>query len=238
MRRMPKQNSQPEQGELLPPDAAGTPSAPVAPPPAGRGTRQGRRPWWARLLGRLIEPWLGLKIEPEQLQHDPAQPVVYVLEDYGLSNALILDKACREALNWPYAPFEIPGELYAGWRARDHAAAETHGRGVQVAVLDAGHVVRQVGIGRDEDAGQRQRKHQQRDARAQRHACAAGPRQPQPADQHQQRPGELQRVATALLWLGSLTCLEAEKAPINARHLNSVMAELRHHHGISWKKPK
>ena len=35
----------------------------------------------------------------------------------------------REALNWPYAPFEIPGELYAGWRARDHAAAETQWNG-------------------------------------------------------------------------------------------------------------
>lgn len=47
-------------------------------------------------------------------------------------------------------------------------------------------------------------------------------------------PFQVERVATALLWLGSLTCQEAEKAPINARHLNSVMAELRHHHGISW----
>ena len=60
-----------------------------------------------------------------------------------------------------------------------------------------GHVVRQVGIGCDEDAGQRQREQQQRDARAQRHARAAGLCQPEPADQHQQRPGELQRVAAA-----------------------------------------
>ncbi|HBN55095.1 MAG TPA: glycerol-3-phosphate 1-O-acyltransferase, partial [Stenotrophomonas sp.] len=49
------------------------------------------------------------KIEPEQLQHDPAQPVVYVLEDYGLSNALILDKACRDAgLPSPLVP--LPGD--------------------------------------------------------------------------------------------------------------------------------
>ncbi|MBE5316304.1 MAG: transketolase [Xanthomonadales bacterium] len=30
----------------------------------------------------------------------------------------------RAALNWPYAPFEIPQEIYAGWRARDLAGAE------------------------------------------------------------------------------------------------------------------
>lgn len=99
MSPMSKQNSRPEQGELLPSGEASAPAAaPLPPTPAGRPpVRQGRRPLWARLLGRLIEPWLGLKIEPEQLQHDPAQPVVYVLEDYGLSNALILDKACRDA---------------------------------------------------------------------------------------------------------------------------------------------
>ena len=99
MSPMSKQNSRPEQGELLPSGEASAPAAaPLPPAPSGRPpARQGRRPLWARLLGRLIEPWLGLKIEPEQLQHDPAQPVVYVLEDYGLSNALILDKACRDA---------------------------------------------------------------------------------------------------------------------------------------------
>ncbi len=105
MPRMSKQKSPPDQGELLPPDDASTPPAPPAdnvpgaamraPPPA-RGS--GRRPLWARLLGKLVEPWLGLKIEPEQAgQYDDGRPVVYVLEDYGLSNALILDKACRDA---------------------------------------------------------------------------------------------------------------------------------------------
>ncbi len=109
MSPMSKQNSRPEQGELLPPgDASATATSSQPPAPAGRA-RAGRRPLWARLLGRLIEPWLGLKIEPEQLQHDPAQPVVYVLEDYGLSNALILDKACRDAgLPSPLVP--LPGD--------------------------------------------------------------------------------------------------------------------------------
>ncbi|WP_240126840.1 transketolase [Thermomonas alba] len=32
--------------------------------------------------------------------------------------------ATRQALGWPHAPFEIPAEIYAGWRRRDRAAAE------------------------------------------------------------------------------------------------------------------
>ena len=66
--------------------------APAAPPP------RGRRPWWAGLLGKVLEPWIQLRIEPlpEALADDP-RPICYVLEDYGLSNALILDRACREA---------------------------------------------------------------------------------------------------------------------------------------------
>ncbi|MGE4367674.1 transketolase [Thermomonas sp.] len=32
--------------------------------------------------------------------------------------------ATREALGWASPPFEIPAEVYAGWRARDRAAAE------------------------------------------------------------------------------------------------------------------
>jgi len=104
MPRMPKQNSQPEQGDLLPPDDANQAPLPhtaaIVPGVAARApqARAGRRPLWARLLGKLIEPWLGLKIEPEQArEYDDGRPVVYVLEDYGLSNALILDKACRDA---------------------------------------------------------------------------------------------------------------------------------------------
>ena len=113
---MSKQNSRPDQGELLPQDDANTASsAPVpadAPAAAARAVppRAGRRPWWARLLGRLVEPWLGLKIEPEHPgQYNDGRPAVYVLEDYGLSNALILDKACRDAgLPSPLVP--LPGD--------------------------------------------------------------------------------------------------------------------------------
>ena len=69
MTPMSKQNPGPDQGELLPPGDTSAAAASPLPATAGRPpVRPGRRPLWARLLGRLIEPWLGLKIEPEQLQ--------------------------------------------------------------------------------------------------------------------------------------------------------------------------
>ncbi|WP_363800782.1 glycerol-3-phosphate 1-O-acyltransferase PlsB [Lysobacter firmicutimachus] len=86
------------------------PAAPAAP-----------RPWWARLLGKLMAPWVSISIEPK----DPAEhvaeewdgrPVCYVLEDYGLSNALILERACREAgLPSPLQP--LPGDPLGRKRA-------------------------------------------------------------------------------------------------------------------------
>ena len=78
-------------------DAAATVAQPLAGPP--RPGPRARRPLWARLLGRLADPWLDLKLEPADLDQytaDP-RPVCYVLEYYVLSNALILDKACRQA---------------------------------------------------------------------------------------------------------------------------------------------
>ena len=76
-----------------------------------------RRPWWARLLGQLMKPWVSLTIEPEQpAQHDDGRPVCYVLEDYGLSNALILERACFEAgLPSPLQP--LPGDPLGRKRA-------------------------------------------------------------------------------------------------------------------------
>ena len=76
-----------------------------------------RRPWWARLLGRLLEPWIGLTIEPPvPSQLIDGRPVCYVLEDYGLSNALVLERACRDAgLPSPLRP--LPGDPLGRKRA-------------------------------------------------------------------------------------------------------------------------
>ena len=51
---------------------------------------------------------------------------MYVLEDYGLSNALILDKACRQAgLPSPLVPLagDPTGRKRATWRCRGAAPA-------------------------------------------------------------------------------------------------------------------
>ena len=80
-----------------------------------------RRPLWSRLLGRVLAPWVSLTIEPEAPAQDVPDawrrgPVCYVLEDYGLSNALILERACREAgLPSPLQP--LPGDPLGRKRA-------------------------------------------------------------------------------------------------------------------------
>ena len=76
-------------------------------------------------------------------------------------------------------------------------AANAHGPGQQVTVFDRGDAIGQIGVGRDEYADQRQQEHQQCHARTQRHPRAAGADEPDPRHQHQQGPGELQRVPAA-----------------------------------------
>ena len=88
---------------------------PIAPPVLTdvRPSAPTRRPWWVRPLGQLMAPWVSLTIEREAAApHAPdrnIRPVCYVLEDYGLSNALILERACRETgLPSPLQP--LPGD--------------------------------------------------------------------------------------------------------------------------------
>ncbi|GAB3736989.1 glycerol-3-phosphate 1-O-acyltransferase PlsB [Luteimonas pelagia] len=85
-----------------------------APAPAGAATP---RPWWARLLGRLLAPWIEIEVTPRApAAHVDHRPVCYVLEDYGLSNALILERACLEAgLPSPLRP--LPGDPLGRKRA-------------------------------------------------------------------------------------------------------------------------
>jgi len=92
-------------------------ASPAEPPPPSPSESTARRPWWAGLLGWLMAPWVKVEAEPA----NPAElidgrPVCYVLEDYGLSNALILDRACREAgLPSPLRP--LPGDPLGRKRA-------------------------------------------------------------------------------------------------------------------------
>lgn len=68
-----------------------------------------RAPWWFNLAGQLLEPWLRLRRDPAE----PATllkaglPVCYVVERDGFSDALILERACREAgLPSPMQPLQ------------------------------------------------------------------------------------------------------------------------------------
>lgn len=58
-----------------------------------------RVPWQLHLFGRLLESWVRIKREPvdPKTMLASGEPVCYVIEHYGLSNALILERACREA---------------------------------------------------------------------------------------------------------------------------------------------
>src|SRR3546814_570428 len=71
------------------------------PPPRRADVRGVRRPWWSRLLGWMLAPWINLKIETQAStdgsEIGDGRPVVYVLERHGLSNVLILERACHEA---------------------------------------------------------------------------------------------------------------------------------------------
>lgn len=68
-------------------------------------------PWLFRMLGTLAAPWLAIRREPPGTATDlvrPDLPICYVIERYGLSNALILEQSTREAgLPSPLQP--MPG---------------------------------------------------------------------------------------------------------------------------------
>ncbi|RAN82852.1 glycerol-3-phosphate 1-O-acyltransferase [Bacillus sp. SRB_336] len=67
-------------------------------PTADPATRT-HAPWWFNLAGQLLQPWVRIRRDPAE----PATllqagvPVCYVIERDGFSDALILQRACREA---------------------------------------------------------------------------------------------------------------------------------------------
>ncbi len=109
----------PEQNPLPFPNDSPAPSPEPAPEPtpALAPARPAKRPLWAKLLSKLADPWLTPSIEPEDpRQYTDGRAICYVLENYGLSNALILDRACRDAgLPSPLAP--LPGDPLGRKRA-------------------------------------------------------------------------------------------------------------------------
>ena len=89
-------------------DAAPTPLPPSRPP--------AKPPLWARLIEMLLQPWIEIQREPETPPFTLDRPVCYVIEHYGLSNTLILDRACREA-GLPSPLAALPGDPLGRKRA-------------------------------------------------------------------------------------------------------------------------
>jgi glycerol-3-phosphate O-acyltransferase len=65
----------------------------------GQDAVRSRAPWRLNLLARLLEPWVRIKRDPSEPSAlvAPDVPVCYVIERHGLSDAMILDRACHEA---------------------------------------------------------------------------------------------------------------------------------------------
>jgi glycerol-3-phosphate O-acyltransferase len=81
-------------------------------------------PWWARFMEKLLAPWIEIKREPNIPPFTVDRPICYVIENYGLSNMLILDRACREAgLPSPLVP--LPGDPLG--RKRSYVAISRRG---------------------------------------------------------------------------------------------------------------
>jgi glycerol-3-phosphate O-acyltransferase len=100
---------------LPPPEAPASP--PGAPSPGAKSAPKPLRPpLWARLIEKLLVPWIEIKREPSIPPFTLDRPVCYVLEDYGLSNTLILDRACREA-GLPSPLATLPGDPLGRKRA-------------------------------------------------------------------------------------------------------------------------
>ncbi|WP_426690397.1 glycerol-3-phosphate 1-O-acyltransferase PlsB [Rhodanobacter ginsengiterrae] len=56
-------------------------------------------PWWFNLAGQLLQPWVRIRRDPAEPASllQAGAPVCYVIERDGFSDALILQRACREA---------------------------------------------------------------------------------------------------------------------------------------------
>jgi glycerol-3-phosphate O-acyltransferase len=89
-------------------------------PDTRRAAPEARVPFLYRALGRLIAPWLAIRREPAPSSDvalvRPGVAVCYVIERYGLSNALILEQACREA-GLPSPLMAMPDDLVGSGRA-------------------------------------------------------------------------------------------------------------------------
>ena len=101
------------------------PQTPATPPPPPRP--RAKPPLWARFMEKLLQPWIEIKREPVVPPFNLDRPVCYVIENYGLSNTLILDRACREA-GLPSPLAALPGDPLG--RKRSYVALSRRSAGL------------------------------------------------------------------------------------------------------------
>ena len=117
----PESESQPEP-EVVDDVAEAVPAEAVAVVPlaAAAGKGRAKRPLLSRMMSAMIQPFVDIKVEPEQLREQLPEvqegAVCYVMEDYGISNALILEEAC-EQVGMPSPMKSMPGNPLGRKRA-------------------------------------------------------------------------------------------------------------------------
>lgn len=65
-------------------------------------------PFWLRIAAWFLRPWIEISREPMVPPFQVDRPICYVLENYGLTNLLILERACRDA-GLPSPLVSLPG---------------------------------------------------------------------------------------------------------------------------------
>lgn len=86
-------------------------------------------PLWLRFMAWILKPWIVISREPVVPPFQVDRPVCYVLENYGLTNLLILDRACREA-GLPSPMSSLPGNPLG--RKRSYLALSRRGGNARI----------------------------------------------------------------------------------------------------------
>lgn len=97
-------------------------------------------PWGRVLLGRLLAPWVRIKRDPAEPLRllAPDADVVYVIERAGLSDSLILERACREAgMPDPLQPMPGGGKRRRSMFSLSRRDGSLYGRNRHGGSLDA-----------------------------------------------------------------------------------------------------
>ena len=86
-------------------------------------------PLWLRFISRLLRPWIEISREPDVPPFQVDRPICYVLESYGITNLLILERACREA-GLPSPLASLPGNPLGRKKSYFALSRRGGGRGI------------------------------------------------------------------------------------------------------------